>query len=124
MKCREAELNCRHKDFQSSALPTELSGRFKSYIHRASMHCICLRRHCTQGNILLPVFCCARSQKTRLSYLAFIKQRIKPTCCVLVKAFFLQTPAVFQHSRQIKIAPFLALKNHAIFCRLNLICIH
>ncbi len=28
----EAELNCRHENFQSSALPTELSGRARALI--------------------------------------------------------------------------------------------
>ena len=31
-KCPETELNRRHEDFQSSALPTELSGLFMSLI--------------------------------------------------------------------------------------------
>ena len=29
--CQEAELNCRHEDFQSSALPTELSWRYMQH---------------------------------------------------------------------------------------------
>jgi hypothetical protein len=34
--CSETGLNCRHKDFQSFALPTELSKRVKRFFNKIS----------------------------------------------------------------------------------------